>query len=255
MPASRSPSHLWILSSEGALPGIDRRLERNGWVVHRLVALRFQNEDPVRLRERLLRWGHFDTLIVTSDHAIEAFVRPVLPLAKRRQRDLAVWAAGAATVRTLRNLGFRQVYQAHPEGAQAIGAALARGRRHAIVYPRSDRAGPRLARRLRARGHRVLDLVVYRTVPSTLLTRAALRALERGQLFLATSPSALAALRASIPPQTFHRLRSTARIAGIGERTQRSARGHGFRRVGRLSSPSVEGLTLYLAREARHAAR
>ena len=255
MPSPAPPSHLWILSAEGVFPGIERSLARHDWVVHRVTSVRFRNEPVDRLRERLRRWGRFDTVVVTSRQAIAAFVRPVLLPEGHGHRDREVWAAGAATAHALRSLGFHRVRRAPQEGAAPIAEALATGRVRSIIYPRSDRAGPGLARRLHASGHRVLDLVAYRTLPAVGRSRPLERALRNGHVLLVTSPSALAALRAMIAPEAFHRLRGQARIVAIGERTRRSAQGHGFRGVGRLPSASLEGLTAYLAREGRHATR
>lgn len=248
----RSPV-IWIVSSAEALHGLERRLARRGMTTRRIVTIEFVAEDPGRLRTRLGRWGAFDTLLVTSPRAVSAFVRPVLNPRDRLSPRLETWAAGGTSATALRRLGLRRVRRAEAEGADALLPALARGRARAVLYPRSDLAGPTVARRLRAQGHRVLDLVVYRTLPRTVPSAALKRLLRPGQTVVVTSPSALAALRRQIPPIAFRRWRGTTRVVALGSRTRRSAQGHGFRRVEEAGSASVEGLTALLARGGRHA--
>ena len=248
-------AHLWIVSAPDALSGAASRLRPQGVRVHRLAAVGFEPEPPDRLRARLDRWGAFDTLVVTSPRAIPAFVRPVIRPKERRRRGLQVWAAGAGSARRLLALGFLTVRRAREEGATALGSALLSGPRRSIVYPRSDRAGPELARRWRRAGHRVLDLVAYRTVLRKLPVRTLRRLGTPRSRVLVTSPSALSALRSSLSSAGFRRWRRGIRLVALGTRTQRSARGHGFRGVERLAEATVEGLTAYWARAGRDGAR
>lgn len=246
----RSVRQLWVISSEGTLADLPGSLREGRWRVHRLTMLRFEDRPRVRLRARMARWGHVDTLVITSPRAIESFVRPVL---RGGDRTLEVWAAGEQTARELRELGYRNLRRAADAGAEGIANRLGRGRRRSIVYPRSDVAGTALPRRLRRHGHRVLDLVTYRTVPAPRPSAATVRALATADLVLVTSPSAVAALQQRLRKSEWSRLKGHARVVAFGPRTQRSARRRGLRGVGCLSAPSVEGLTAYLAREGSDA--
>lgn len=250
-----SSLELWVVSSEGTLGALDRPLARRGVKVRRLVTLRFEDANPKALRARVLQWGRYDTLIVTSPRAVSAFVRPVLVAGKGPPPHLETWAVGPATARALHALGFRSVRRPAADGSRAIAARFAGGRTRSILYPRSDRAGSELGRRLRRQGHRVLDPVAYRTI-GVIPSASAMNSLSRPRtVVLATSPSALSSLRAAFSPRAFIRWRRTARLIALGQRTARSARGHGFREV--ISAPelSVEGLTALLVREARDGPR
>lgn len=252
----RGRPQVWIVSSADALLSLERRLAQHGISARRVATLDFESVDASTLRARLARWGRFDTLVVTSPRAVQAFVRPVmLEGGGLSTPPFEAWAIGRSTAEALRGLGVPRVRTPPSEGSEALVRALDRERRRSIVYPRSDRAGERLGTLLRARGHRVLDVVSYRTVPRALPPRARDAVLLGNGLVLVTSPSALSSLRASVPRPAFRSWRKRARVIAMGERTRRSARGHGFSHVENARSASAEALTAFLVKEVRHAPR
>jgi uroporphyrinogen-III synthase len=95
----------------------------------------------------------------------------------------------------------------------------------------------------------VLDLTAYRVVPVPDLRRTLERSSRTADLMLATSPSALSALRRGLAPAAFRRLRRRPTLVVLGARSARAARGHGFRGVRIVPSLSPAGIARYLARE------
>jgi uroporphyrinogen-III synthase len=122
-----------------------------------------------------------------------------------------------------------------------------------IVYFRSDRAGPRLARRLRDLGHGVLDLVVYRLeVPPAIGPRDRRRLLQ-SQLIVATSPSSLAALKSRLDRKAFDHVRRHVAVVVLGELSRRAATKLGFRRVRVAPSTATQPFTRCLLQELGNA--
>ncbi len=203
--------------------------------------------------ERLERPPLPDTVVVTSRVAVEAGVRPWRRRSRHRAPSLDFWAVGPGTAAALRRAGVRRVHRAALVGARHLARALSPGGPRRIVYFRSDLAGPRLARALRHRGHRVVEVVAYRVRPPPPLTAPARAELARADLLVVTSPSGLLDLRRRLGGPVFSRVSRATPLVVLGDRSRRTARALGFRRVSVAPSTTAQRFTRHLLRELRHA--
>ncbi len=195
------------------------------------------------LRERLGKPATPWTAVVSGSGRID----PALPVfASGRARSLLVTTRAGARRRSreaaVGGLRIAPAAASGRLGAAAILAALAGAPPRSILYARSDRAGPGLARRLARDGHRVLDLVAYRVVPGPPLGRPARERLLRSGVVIALSPSSVAGVRRRLDRASFAALAGGRRWIAPGERTLRAIRGHGIRGARRARAASVEAL-------------
>lgn len=227
-----------FLSSPDTLEGSGDRLRSRGVTVTRVVVLRSLSREPGPARPTPPR-SRSRLLVVTSRSAVDLYLAPHRDWLATWAPSSQLWAVGPATARALRRLHLGAVRTPSTPGTSGILRELPDLRGAFVFYPRSDRAGPQFGSELRRRGAQVYDPVVYRVAPVARLTRAELSALEDATLLVATSPSTLGALRAASDARTFRRLcrGRSPRLVVLGERSLRSARGHGFRRV--LQAPAL----------------
>ena len=242
-----------LLSAPDTLSGIDPLLRKAGARLVRLTSLEPRPIDPARWLERLQHAPLPDTVVVTSRAAVGAGVEPWQRVAGPFPKSLEFWAVGPRTAQALRRVGVRRVHRPRSVSTQAVTRALGRKSRRTVVYLRSDSAGNDVARALRGRGHRVLDLVVYRLEPAARLTDEAVRELSGADLLVATSPSGLSNLRRQLDRPTFTRISRTSHLVVLGERSRRAARGHGFRHTSVAPSTTAQRFTRHLLRELRDA--
>ncbi len=254
MPRPGRPSVV-VLGGPGTLSLLDGSLRQAGVRTVRITLFHPEPVDPARWLPRLARAPPPDTVVLTSRHAVEAGLRPWF----RRRGPLAgaveYWAAGEGTAEALRNAGVRRVRRPRGLGAAAILRGLGARAGRTVVHLRSDRAGPDLAEDLRARGHRVVDPVVYRLRAARILSSSDRKALREAELWIATSPSALSTLRRLLGPREFESRRGRVRLLVLGGRTLRAARGHGFRRVQNANTTDAQRLTRVVLTGFRDAAR
>lgn len=241
-----------LVSAPGTLEDVDPLLRREGIRLVRLESLTPQPIDPAVWLERLERVPRIDTVVVTSRAAVDAGVLPWRRAFGPFPSMLEFWAVGPATAQALRRAGVRRVHRPRAVGARAVAESLRRGPRRNIVYFRSDRAGPQLARTFRGQRHHVVDLVVYRLKSPPRLTGRARRELSAANLVVVTSPSGFANLRRRLGGPAFSRLARSADLVVLGERSRRAARGLGFRRVSVAPSTTAQRFTRHLLRELRH---
>jgi uroporphyrinogen-III synthase len=250
---SSAPSHeVVLLSAPGTLEGIDRLLSASKVRLHRVEIVRPRALPPKEWLPRAARARSVDTVLVTSRFAVAA---GVLPWMRRRSANVSrpeFWAAGPRTAERLRALGIRPVRRGAMVGSRGIVARLG-DRPRTILYLRSDRAGPTLARTLRARGHRVTDLVVYGVGASPTLTERDRRRIGSAAVLVATSPSAIAGLRRGLGVKAFRAVSKSTPIVVLGSRSARAARRAGFRRVSVAPGTSAQRFTRHLLREVEHA--
>ncbi len=205
-------------------------------------------------RDRALRPPPPDTVVVTSRFAVTAGVVPWARTLGGIPREVEFWAAGPETARALREAGVRRPRRPASSGAGAVADALGRAPRRTVLYFRSDRAGPRLARRLRRLGHRTTEVIVYRVDADSRLAPRTRRELMRADVLVATSPSTLSMLRHRLDRRAFARLARTVCLVVLGERSLRSARGHGFRHASIVPPSGAQRFTQGLLRVLRDAA-
>ena len=250
--ASRASPTVVLLSSADTLAGIDPRLRRAGVRLVRLTAVEARPVEPARWLGRLARGPPPDTVVVTSRNAVRAGVVPWRRAGSGAPASVEFWAVGPGTASALHAAGIRRVHRPRVAGALAVARAIGRTPRRRVVYFRSDIAGPTLARELRQRGHRVVDVVVYRSVRPHRWSARARRALESADVLVATSPSSLTFLRA-LGRAAFARLASATPLVVLGDRSRRSARRHGFRHISVAPSTTAQRFTRHLLRELRNA--
>jgi uroporphyrinogen-III synthase len=251
--SQRSPPTVALLSAPDTLEGIDPLLRKAGVRLIRLASVAPRPVDPIDWLPRLRRAPTPDTVVVTSQFAVSAGVRPWRRAAGPLPASLEFWAVGPGTAEALRRVGAGRICRPPTVGAMAIATSLGRTPRRTIVYFRSNVAGPRVARALRLRGHRVVDLVVYRLDTPPPLTARERRKLTAANLLVVTSPSGLLGLKRRLDRRTFSRLRRTARLVVLGERSRWAARRHGFRHCSLAPSTTAQRFTRHLLRELRNA--
>ncbi len=251
MTPSARPS-IVVLSTPGGLEGIEPPLERAGVRVVRLASAEPRAVPPAAWRGRLLRGPPPDAVLVTSRAAVEAGVRPWRRASGPFLPSVEFWAVGPRTEAALRAAGVRRVRRPPSVGADGVLASWRRRTPRTIVHLRSDVAGPALARALRAEGHRVVDLVVYRLRPPPSLSGRAVRSIRGADLLVVTSPSGLTFLRRRLDRPTFSRLARTVRLVVLGERSGRAARKLRFRHVSVAPTTTAQRFTQHLLGELRH---
>ena len=251
MASSASPTVV-LVSSAGTLAGIDPLLRRAGIRLVRLTAVEARPVEPDRWLGRLARGPPPDTVVVTSRNAVRAGVVPWRRAGSRAPRPAEFWAVGPGTASALRAAGIRRVHRPRAVGAMAVARAVGRTPRRRVVYFRSDIAGLALARELRERGHRVVDLVVYRSVRPHRLSARARRALESADVLVATSPSSITFLR-GLGRAAYARLAHATPLVVLGDRSRWSARRDGFRHISVAPSTTAQRFTRHLLRELRNA--
>lgn len=239
-----------LVGGAETLLGAERGLVRRGVRVDRLPVFRYAPTAQDRLREAVERFGRYDVLLLTSKEAVRVMVDlGAIPFSPGRSGRREIVAAGPATSRALAAEGIRASWSPRGGVRGAIARRLEDRRPLRVVYPRSDRAGPALARRLRGQGHAVLDLVAYRVVPVARASRSLKHRLARADRVVVTSPSALAYLRRTLDAASFRSLRGRRILVVLGEKSARSARGHGFRDVKVTSGVSDAAVRNFLLRE------
>lgn len=242
-----------LVSAPGTLEGIDARLRRAGVRPVRLRAI-----EPRAIRTEvwlpaLLKRSAPDTVVVTSRAAVTVGVRPWLRAVGARAYAADFWAVGPRTASALREIGVRRVRRPRAVGSIGIVRALGSRSTRRVLYLRSDRAGPGLARSLRRRGHRVLDRVVYRLGTPRPLAARNQAVLMQADLLVVTSPSGLEALRSRVGAAAFSRLARGVPLVVLGDRSRKAALGLGFRAVSVAPATTAQRFTYYILQELRHA--
>ena len=247
-----SPPTVVLLSTPRALARVDRGLERAGVRLLRVSSVEPHAIDPLVWIRRISKRTRADTVIVTSRWAVRAGVLPWIKIDGPFPETVEFWAVGPATALALRRAGVTHIHTPRVAGAEGIAEALASGARRRIVYLRSDLAGGKLVRALRAYGHRVTDLVVYEVhMPPPLTARERAEVLAADVLVI-TSPSGLADLSYRLGRSAFVRLARNTPVVVLGEYSRRAAERH-FAQVSVAPSVHTQPFTRHLLREVRNA--
>jgi uroporphyrinogen-III synthase len=251
---ARDVPRVVVAAAPGTLDLLDSLGPRAPFRVVRVPMLVPRSIPPSAWRDRALRGPPPDTVVVTSRYGVVAGIQPWTRALRRIPQGVEFWAVGPETARALREAGVRRVRRPRSSGALGVAGALGRHPRRTVLYFRSDRAGPRLARRLRSLGHRTTEVVVYRIEAPLRLTPRGRRDLLRADVLVATSPSVISNLRRRLDRRAFTRLARSVPLVVLGERTLRSARGHGFRRASIVPPSGAQRFTRGLLRVLRDAA-
>ena len=241
-----------LAASDHALSEIERALRRTA-DLRRWITVRGRPVPARRLRRRLAGVRPVDGVILTSAAAVESFVAPVLPRVWQSEwRRLRYWASGPTTARALRRRGGPRAIVGRPEGAEGIARALAHSPPLRLLYPRSDRAGPELARRLRRSGHRVIEVIAYRHLRVGRASDRSRQWAERADLVIVTSPSAWEGLGRALGPAGIEALRRSAHWITLGPASARRLRADGVRSRTVAPGSPAQRFTPFLLRRPRH---
>lgn len=229
MPAKRRPRLVVILSARETLRGLEAALRSMGLGARRVVAIRLEPVASKVARGRRRPSRAPDAVLVTSRHAVGPLLRFwTRPRGAGPRPEL--WASGPGTAARLRQLGYSSVRRGAGLGAEGIARALGPPARR-LVHLRSDLAGPSLARALRARGHRVTEVIAYRVRPDPSAVRRCATGVLGAAAIVLTSPSATASLRTGLGRAAVRRIGRSTPAVVLGDRTARAARAAGFRTV------------------------
>lgn len=228
MARGRRPSVV-LLSSGDTLRPVGSAAKALGLRWSRVEAIRIAPEPEGRVAARLRRLRRVEGVVVTSRHAaLPALVRWANGQPKGGRP--VFWAVGPGTADHLRACGAHEVREGRTLGADGLLRRLGpRPRR--LLYVRSDVAGDRVARALRARRHRVSEVLGYRVLARPREIRQRRGVIEAAQALVVASPSSLAALRYALGARRVRALGRTIPAIVLGELSARAARDAGFCRV------------------------
>lgn len=241
-----------LLAAPDTLEAEARALRSAGVHVVRIQTVDFRPTTPESWLQRLPRNPSYDTLLVTSRTAVALGLVPWL--ARFKSVTAEVWVAGPRTAQAVRTRLHIRAHQPRPVGSRGIVASLRRGARRSVLYLRSDLAGPGLARELRAAGHRVREVTVYRTVPAPRLSPTSRGGLLAADVWVAASPSSLQGLRRHLGRPVWHGITASKPLVVLGVRTASVATRLGFLRVRVAAIDRPQRFTRRVVDEARRAA-
>ncbi len=232
-----------LAAAPGSLLGTERALRWRGFRVIRVATLAFEARSAAEIREAIRGSKRPDILVVTSRAAV-----PILPPSLRAvvRRARSVLSVGADTAHLLRRSGFRRVQAPLEAGTPGLLRVLPSVVGRTVWYIRSDRAGAGLARALRQRGARVLDLVVYRVRLPPPLSAQRKRELARASAVVVSSPSSARNLCRLLGPKLVEEWHPRVPCFAIGPKTARAARLLGFSGVRWSREATEEGFTKLL---------
>lgn len=233
-----------LLGSRETLAGLGPAVRASGLRFRRVVALRAEHARARAVPRPGRAARPVDTVLVTSRRAASPALRTWI---RAQERAPEVWAAGPGTAARLRALGIGRVRRGPGLGAAGIVGAWKGGSR-TVVYFRSDLAGGGLARALRARGHRVSELVTYRVRSQVAQVRRQARLLRSAGALVLTSPSVVATVRTALGPRSLRSVGARIPAVVLGPKTARSARKAGFRRLTVASDTTPQRFARVLVR-------
>ncbi|MGP8135474.1 MAG: hypothetical protein ACLQD8_04955, partial [Thermoplasmata archaeon] len=97
MPVRPPHPTVLLLSSVSTLPTLGRRLGREGIRLVRVDAVVSSASSPGLLAQRLNRFGPYDTVALSSQAAVSAFVRPLWRRDWLREPEVEFWVVGPET--------------------------------------------------------------------------------------------------------------------------------------------------------------
>ena len=152
--------------SPGALPGLVAGIDRLGHQTVEAPLLHFRPpESWTELDHAIERIEQYPLLGLTSPRASMALARRLEAAGQLRLPDTThVWAVGPTTAAPLAAFATVRTPVAPNGGDGLADAIVAAAEQGPMLYPCGEDARPEFPARLRARGHRVDRIVVYRTV-------------------------------------------------------------------------------------------
>lgn len=186
----------------------------------------------------------FDRVVVTSAEGVNAMTaligRPDIKIPPSRVRALAV--LGSGTEKIARTAGYRNIFRPSSADAMALGWELKFERGARLLFLRSTIASHALPNILAARGARVTDVPVYRTVPVRGPDERFSKLLKDGAVdFLVfASPSAVRGFFVRVKDKTLQKEAREVPAVAIGPRVAGTLEKHGFKDVRTAAEPTMK---------------
>jgi uroporphyrinogen-III synthase len=205
--------------------GLAEALRAAGAEVSLLPLIRIElPRDLPALDGALRALPEYDWLVFTSQNAVAAVAERMATLPDAGNRwpaSLRVAAVGVATEWAATDAGIRVAYTGRRHTAadlvSELGAELKDKR---VLLPRSDQAAPELVEQLRAVGADAREIVAYRTVGLDYRDERIGDEIQRADVFLFFSPSAVRAFRALLDSGVLSSQVLTAAFGAVGPVTQ-----------------------------------
>ncbi|MCI4324830.1 MAG: uroporphyrinogen-III synthase [Thermoplasmata archaeon] len=224
------PRPVGLVAAVGTFTDLEDALRQSGRTVVRFDAILFEPVLPAD-RCRRLRRAPWDGIVLSSPRGVPLFLRPVFGRASPKTRRMVAYVAGESTAVEAERLGYTVVRPSDATGSGGILRAVPGGTPLRLLHPRSDVAGPGLARALRSAGHTVVDVVAFRTMTAPSMPGRVRAGLLRAEVVVVSSPSAFRSLRSHLGPRAFRTLARTVAFRGLGPSTEGAVRRAGVRDV------------------------
>ena len=194
-------------------------------------------DDPSSLDEMIRELQSYDWIFLTSQNALRAlqercqFLKLGLAQAVNGVRVAAV---GPTTAEAAENAGLKVAYVATKHQGVSLAEELAREiKGKHVLLPRSDRANPDMAEKMKQFGAHVREIVAYKTIRPGNQDSRKLEALAREGVdaILFFSPSAVHHLQDLLGNEKFLEFSSKTAFAAIGTVTEEALRQAKIERV------------------------
>jgi len=151
--------------SPGSLPGLVAGIDRLGHQAVEAPLLYFRPPEHWGELDRAIgRIAQYPLLGLTSPRASLALARRLEAAGQLRlPESVRVWAIGPTTAAPLAAFATVRAPAVSSGGEELADAIIAAGERGPVLYPCGEDARPEFPARLRAAGHKIEQIVVYRT--------------------------------------------------------------------------------------------
>jgi uroporphyrinogen-III synthase len=215
--------------------------------VYSFPTITFASQEPdARTLTIVKRIAEFDWVVVTSAEGLKA-MRALLDRADiktppRRIKALAV--LGGETKKMARAMGYRNVFQPSSADIMALGWELDFKKGARILFLKSTLASHALPDILAARGARVTDIAIYRTIAIREPDKKLFAMLQndRVDFLIFASPSAVRAFFVRVRDKKLRRKALDVSAIAIGPRVAATLRKYGFGKVRTATEPTMKAV-------------